>query len=109
MNSAWRQVLEEAERDKAEAEALIAIARRKLGETAGGAVRPAAARRNGRVTVAALAEAILRERGGEMSIRDLFDAVRDQGGKISSTENLSKTLRRSDRFVRVGRGVWKLS
>ena len=62
-----------------------------------------------RVTAAAAAEKILRERGRPMKTPDLLPEVQAAGAKIKSTENLFRSLRANPAFRRIGRGLWGLA
>lgn len=80
-------------------------------ETQRNGSRPAARPRRrpaGTLTAAAAAEQALTQAGAPMRTGDLLKAVQGLGAQMKDNEGLAKTLGRSDRFVKVGRGLWSL-
>ena len=93
-----------AERDRLNV--VIAYLEGRIGEKA----TPAAPGkvRKGKLTAAAAAERVLREHGEPMRTAELLVAVQKRGAKCKNGEGLYKTLLRSSRFKRAGRGLWTL-
>jgi len=76
------------------------------------AARPVPLAGRSRMTIAEASESYLRENGGEARTKTLV-AVLQKSGTLSSSKNayniVQNTLsRRTDRFTKGGRGVWKL-
>ena len=63
----------------------------------------------GKVTIADAAEKILKKTGTPMTTSDLLARVRSAGAACGSSETLYKTLARSPRFKKTGRGEWGLA
>ena len=54
-------------------------------------------------------EKALEDHGAPMKTRDLFEAITSGGARIKNVEGLYKSLARSKKFVRTGRGEWGLA
>ena len=65
-------------------------------------------RPRGTMTAAKAAEQVLAAHDGPMRTPDLLDAIRAAGAHMKDADGLFKTLSRSDRFEKAGRGLWKL-
>ena len=90
----------------------LQIVRRHLTNLVNGAVKPVrrrGPRAKGTMTTAQAAEKVLARAAGPMRTADLLKAVQAEGAIIRDGEGLSKTLGRSDRFKKAGRGLWTLT
>lgn len=88
--------------------------RERAGQTNGATSttpRPRRARvqQAGRITAAKAAEKVLAKAAAPMRTPDLLVAVQAEGARIGSADNLYKTMARSDKFKKAGRGLWTLA
>lgn len=65
--------------------------------------------RPGTLTAGQAAEEALRQAGGPMRTPDLLKAVQAAGARMKDTDGLYKTLARSSKFRKAGRGLWELA
>src|ERR1700736_624251 len=87
--------------------ALIA-AEQGRGETSEAAAPSTNGTSFAQLTKADAAEQILKERG-KLLPQALFDAMKDRGHPVASKASLYNMLAANDRFVRAGRGKWKVA
>lgn len=66
-------------------------------------------RPSGSLTAGQAAEEALRQAGGPMRTPDLLKAVQAAGARMKDTDGLYKTLSRSTKFRKAGRGLWELA
>ena len=92
--------------------ARLTVIRDYLRTRSNGAARPVrrrGPRPKGAMTAAAAAEKVLAKRGEPMRTPDLLVAIRKEGASLKDADSLYKTLSRSDRFRKAGRGLWTLA
>jgi hypothetical protein len=121
--TALRKELQHAEDERNRLDVVIEYLRERLRgdddqpantaapESGSSKVKPRRATRSGsrRVTAAAAAEQALRQRGEAMKTAEILAEVQTRGAKMKNAEGLYKTLDRSTKFRRDGRGLWALS
>jgi len=96
------------EAKRAQLDAVAAYLRERIAATPGARANGAGRQRQGVLTAAAAAEQVLREHG-QMRTPDLLVKVQEAGAQMKDADSLYKTLSRSKRFRRAGRGLWELA
>ena len=89
--------------------ARLTIIRDWLKARSNGTPRRRGPRQKGTMTAAQAAEKVLAAADGPMRTPDLLSAVQREGARIADADGLYKTLSRSDRFKKAGRGLWTLA
>jgi len=99
--------LAEVEAKRSQLDAVAAYLRERIAATPG-QTNGGGRKRQGVLTAATAAEQVLREHG-QMRTPDLLVKVQEAGAQMKDADSLYKTLSRSKRFRRAGRGLWELA